>query len=71
MSNLPGTTTPGPCRSGVTFACQDVATVTRINPLAMLPGSEIPAEYVRICQPCYDTLADIYAASALPAPVAP
>jgi hypothetical protein len=48
----------------VTFACEDTATVTRINPLAMLPGSETPAEYVRICPPCYDTLAQIYAASA-------
>jgi hypothetical protein len=48
----------------VTFACKDTATVTRINPLAMLPGTETPAEYVRICAPCYDTLAEIYAASA-------
>lgn len=52
----PGKT--GPC-IGATFACRGTGP-ERLDPRAMLAGSDRPARYTHICQPCYDTLADAY-----------
>jgi hypothetical protein len=51
--------TTGPCQAQATFMCTG-AGMLRLNPLAMLPASEVPNAYVPICPPCYDHLADQY-----------
>jgi hypothetical protein len=60
QGTLPDPTVTGPCQVQATFMCTTEAAGERLNPLAMLPGSTVPAEYVPMCQPCYDHLADAY-----------
>lgn len=40
--------------------CTGEAQGERLNPLAMLPDSELPNRYTPMCQVCYDLLADAY-----------
>lgn len=61
--DLPNPNVTGTCEVAVSFTC-DNRGMERLNPLAMLPGSDLPNRYTRICQPCYDALADVYVASA-------
>lgn len=57
---LPDPTVTGPCQAQATFMCTGEAAGERLDPRAMLPDSEVSAEYVPMCQPCYDHLADGY-----------
>lgn len=56
---LPDPRITGPCEAQVTFMCTEAGWL-RLNPLAMLPGERSEFEYVQMCQPCYDHLADEY-----------
>lgn len=57
---LPDPTVTGPCQAQATFMCTGEARGEHLNPLAMLPGSEVSADYVPMCQPCKDHLSDQY-----------
>jgi hypothetical protein len=63
QGTLPDPTVTGPCQVQATFMCTTEAAGERLNPLAMLPGSTVPAGYVPMCQSCYDHLADAYVAA--------
>jgi hypothetical protein len=62
-STLPDPTITGPCQAQAHWTCTGQAAGERLNPLAMLPGSEVPADYVPMCQPCVDHLSDAYVAA--------
>jgi hypothetical protein len=63
QSTLPDPNVKGPCQAQAHWTCTGQAAGERLNPLAMLPGSTVSSEYVLICQPCYDHLADSYVAT--------
>lgn len=63
LKTFPNPNHTGACTVSVTFACTGNG-IERLNPLAMLPNPTVKAEYTFICQPCYDTLANIYMESA-------
>lgn len=57
---LPDPTVTGPCQAQATFMCTTQAAGERLDPRAMLPGSTVSADYVPMCTPCYDHLADAF-----------
>lgn len=57
---LPDPTVAGPCQAQAHWTCTGQARGEHLNPLAMLPGSEVSADYVPMCQPCKDHLSDAY-----------
>lgn len=59
-SALPDPTVTGPCQAQATFMCTGEAYGEHLNPLAMLPGSTVSADYVPMCLPCKDHLSDAY-----------
>lgn len=61
---LPDPTVSGPCQAQATFMCTGEARGEHLNPLAMLPGSTVSADYVPMCQPCKDHLSDRYVSEA-------
>jgi hypothetical protein len=63
MTSLPDPTVTGPCQAQATFMCTGEARGERLNPLAMLPDSKVSTDYVPMCQPCLDRLADLYVAA--------
>jgi hypothetical protein len=60
QTSLPDPTVSGPCQAQATFMCTGEARGEHLNPLAMLPGSTVSADYVPMCQPCKDHLSDRY-----------
>jgi hypothetical protein len=60
QTTLPDPTVTGPCQAQAHWTCTGQARGEHLNPLAMLPGSEVPADYVPMCQPCKDHLSDAY-----------
>lgn len=59
-SALPDPTVTGPCQAQATFMCTGEAVGEHLNPLAMLPGSTVSADYVPMCLACKDHLSDAY-----------
>ena len=57
---LPNPTVTGPCQAQATFMCTGEARGAHLNPLAMLPGSEVPTDYVPMCPACKEHLSDAY-----------
>ena len=60
LSPLPDPTVTGPCQAQATFMCTGEARGAHLNPLAMLPDSKIPTDYVPMCLACKEHLSDAY-----------
>jgi hypothetical protein len=55
---LARTAVSGPCEAQAHWSCTQRADALALAPAAMLPGSNVEAEYVPMCQNCKGHLAD-------------